>query len=68
MTLSDLKRVGTCTSFSILSDIDGSLANANICSRSFVTKTNVRLRTFHIRFFFLYYNFCLCKSFKELAP
>ena len=52
-----------------LSDIDGSLANANICSRSFV----IRQTCAHEHFTFactcfLYYNLCLCKSFKERAP
>ena len=68
--LSDLKRRLSRTAKSLsLSDIDGSLANANICSRSFV----IRQTCAHEHFTFactcfLYYNLRLCKSFKERAP
>ena len=57
----------------ILSDIDGSLASLLARSRSFVNKTitfvAVLYQTFaFLRTCFLYYNLCLCKSFKERAP
>ena len=54
------------------SDIDGSLASPKARSRSFVNKTttyvDVSYQTFaFLRTCFLYYNLCLCKSFKEHA-
>ena len=54
------------------SDIDGSLASPKARSRSFVNKTitivDVLYQTFaFLRTCFLYYNLCLCKSFKERA-
>ena len=44
-------------------------ANANICSRSFVIRQTCTHKHFTFACTcFLYYNLCLCKSFKERAP